>query len=109
MRLFIDDLTSSDLSYTSMNGTQICFFYEEYNASDGTNNANDPITSNGVSVRPPLVEIYFSKYKSNASNATNTYYKMVGGVSRPVQVFLVYHTLTVLYSQVGVKIFSLWL
>jgi hypothetical protein len=79
MRLFIDDLTSNDDGYTSMNGTQICFFYEEYNASDGTNNANDPITDSGVSVRPPLVEIYFSKYKSNSSNATNSYYKMVGG------------------------------
>ena len=79
MRLFIDDLTSTDDGYTSMNGTQICFFYEEYNASDGTNNANDPITDSGVSVRPPLVEIYFSKYKSNANNATNSYYKMVGG------------------------------
>ena len=79
MRLFIDDLTSSDDGYTSMNGTQLCIFYEEYNASDGTNNANDPIADSGVSVRPPLLEVYFSKYKSNANNATNTYYKMVGG------------------------------
>ena len=79
MRLFIDDLTSSDDGYTSMNGTQLCIFYEEYNASDGTNSANDPISNSGVSVRPPLLEIYFSKYKSNANNATNTYYKMVGG------------------------------
>ena len=80
MRLFIDDLTSSDDGYTSMNGTQLCIFYEEYNASDGTNSANDPISNSGVSVRPPLLEIYFSKYKSNANNATNTYYKMAGGV-----------------------------
>ena len=79
MRLFIDDLTSSDDGYTSMNGTQLCIFYEEYNASDGTNNANDPIADSGVSIRPPLLEVYFSKYKSNANNATNTYYKMVGG------------------------------
>ena len=79
MRLFIDDLTSSDDGYTSMNGTQLCIFYEEYNASDGTNSANDPIADSGVSVRPPLLEVYFSKYKSNANNATNTYYKMVGG------------------------------
>ena len=79
MRIFIDDLTSSDDGYTSMNGTQLCIFYEEYNASDGTNSANDPISDSGVSVRPPLLEIYFSKYKSNANNATNTYYKMVGG------------------------------
>ena len=79
MRLFIDDLTSSDDGYTSMNGTQICIFYEEYNASDGTNSANNPIADSGVSVRPPLLEVYFSKYKSNANNATNTYYKMVGG------------------------------
>jgi len=79
MRLFIDDLTSSDDGYVSMNGTQLCIFYEEYNASDGTNSTNDPIANSGVSVRPPLLEIYFSKYKSNANNATNTYYRMVGG------------------------------